>query len=135
MDTVCKKSKIKTLFTFPEIENVMPYWTPLTRKAPTRKFLSVWLSILFIWSKSKHPVHVMVLGVVINVSDFEHPFIFLHRLTLNMETYNKSLGEQCCCGSKWCSSGISYVWLQVGAILKSRIWSCLWKKFLRPHHP
>ena len=41
--------------------------------------------------KTKHPVHIMVFGVVSCDGDVMPPFIFLHGLNLNIEAYIKCL--------------------------------------------
>ena len=62
--------------------------------------------------KSKHPVHIMVFGVVTGNSDIMPPFIFLHGLRLNMETYIKCLEEAVLPWIKRMDAGRLYSWQQ-----------------------
>ena len=48
---------------------------------------------IFTLMKCKHPVYIMVFGVVTSGGDIMSQFIFLHGLRLNMEAYIKCLEE------------------------------------------
>ena len=67
---------------------------------------------IFMLMRSKHPIYIMLFGVVTNNGNIMLPFIILHGLRLNTEAYIKCLHEVVLSWTKRVAAGRPYVWQQ-----------------------
>ena len=85
--------------------------------------------------KIKHPVHIVVFGVVTSDGDVILPFIFLHGLRFNTLTYIMYLEAVVLPWNERMAAGRSYVWQQDFAMpYKQENPVLAIRKFLRLHH-
>ena len=70
------------------------------------------------WWKTKHPVHIMVFGVVTSNSDVISSFILWHGLTLNMAAYIK------------CQNEVMQPWTERVTVERP----CIWQQDSAPYH-
>ena len=71
--------------------------------------------LMNILMKTKHPVHILVFGVVIRDGDIMHPFIS-HGLRLKIEAYINCLEEVVVPWIKILAAGRPYIWQQYSVL-------------------
>ena len=102
-----------------EFRNGMLNGLAFVPEAPIQRFQSLWVSLwgqihiyiyIYILMQGKHQVHSRMFWVVISYDDAMSPFIFLHGLRLNTETYigprgsSDTLNRECCCWKILCTA-------------------------------
>ena len=88
----------------------------------------------FIFMKTKHPVQIMMFGVVISNSNIIPPLIFQHSHRLNMEALIKCLEEVELLWIKEVAAERPYIRQQDCAIPHKQNRVLAVRKFLHPHH-
>ena len=83
----------------------------------------------------KHPVHIIVFGVVTNDGIYMPPFIFPHGFRLNTEPETKSLEELVLAWIEKVAVKRSYAWQQNSVPYQHENPVFPVKNFLRPNHP